>query len=68
MANIGQCVVITAEILVEATNKLKELGHNDLAKKLIANHKPLKPIVKDAFHAELTHAMFFDDYLTETEI
>jgi hypothetical protein len=49
MANVGHCVVITAELLVEATNKLKELGQHDLAKKLIANHKPLKPIVKDAY-------------------
>lgn len=50
MANIGHCVVVTAELLVEATNKLKELGYNDLAKKIIANHKPLEPIVRDAFN------------------
>jgi hypothetical protein len=65
MANVGHCVVITAEILVEVTNKLKELGYNDLAKKIIANHKPLKPIVKDCWNKNDT-TLF--DYLNDTEL
>ena len=65
MAKIKDCVVITAELLVEATNKLKELGYNDLAKKLIANHQPLKPIITDCWNQK---NITLYSYLTKTEI
>lgn len=65
---IKDCVVIERDLLNEIVIQLGLTRNTELSNKLLFNHRKLEPIVKDAFHAELTHAMFFDDYLTETEI
>jgi len=83
MAKIKDCVVIEKayldSLLKEFNNFLIENGNSKVERKIINNHivvmnkiinksKPLEPIVKDAFDAQYSWNIDFEEYLNETEI
>ncbi len=61
-------VVIEFSLLKDIVSALNSEGLEAWSEVLIQDYKPLEPIIKDAFHAELTHAIDFEQYLNDTEI
>ena len=83
MAKIKDCVFIEREyldsLLKEFNDFLIENGNSRVERKIINNHivvmnkiinktNPLEPIIKDAFHAENTWNVDFNEYLNKTEL
>lgn len=65
---IKDCVVIERDLLNEIVIQLGLTRNTELSNKLLFNHRKLEPIVKDAFEAQYSWNIDFNQYLTDTEI
>lgn len=68
MAKITQCVVIEFSLLKDIISALNSADLQAWSEVLIEDYKDLTPIIKDAFHAENTWNVDFNEYLNETEL
>lgn len=74
MAKIKDCVVIDA-VAINATIEMFKIINNDKAillvkflTEMMKGSKPLEPIAKDAFDAQYSWNIDFEQYLNDTEI